>query len=214
MFNCTNKIHYRNNIEEITVLNPNDSIPVNSKLISEIKIGYFPPYLSLYKDYDSILFKAKQKTVEMGGNALKIVSHTPYQYNLGNKEITLHKIKAEILQVDEVNQINKEVMANTNKAVLNFYMFYQGGFINENIYLDDVIIVKKMKSKSKKVYVTNKSGKVKLQMGEKGLPIEINISGGKSYYFKCHIKPNNFMGHTSFIELKDSITGKKEFNFF
>ncbi|MCG2781542.1 MAG: hypothetical protein L6264_11395 [Weeksellaceae bacterium] len=150
----------------------------------------------------------------MGGNALKIVSHTPYQYNLGNKEITLHKIKAEILQVDEVNQINKEVMANTNKAVLNFYMFYQGGFINENIYLDDVIIVKKMKSKSKKVYVTNKSGKVKLQMGEKGLPIEINISGGKSYYFKCHIKPNNFMGHTSFIELKDSITGKKEFNFF
>lgn len=216
LYNCKNNVKISDSdYNNVVVLDINDKIPNNSKFVTKIQIGYLPPYLSLYKNYDSLIVSAKQKAFKIHGNILKIRSHTPYQYNIGESEIILHKIKAEVYYFDNIDSLRNKESKTTNirdkKIKLNFYMFYQG-LANKNIYVNDSLITK-LKSKTKYTFYPNKEGIMSVKCGKDGIPVSINVLKGKNYYLKCNIKLG-IIKNTPYIELKDSIVGAKEFNSF
>lgn len=197
--------------KDIVVLGIHDKVPKDAQFKGKIKVGRFlPPFLTLYKNYDSLIAVAKERAAEEGGNILKITSHTPYQYNFGNKEITLHKIKANVYfgQIALKNKATVEIIPK-NVAVLNFYMNYQG-LVVRKLYIKNVM-VSKLRSKAKYTYTVKDFGKVEVKCGKNGVSLELNVQPQKVYYLKC----SNRMGwikSTPFLELMDSLQGSKEFN--
>jgi len=200
----------------IKIIGINDSLPPKITFISNLSFGYNTPYLGLYKDYDVMLKDAKLKAAKLGGNIVKITSYTPYQYNFNNKEIILHKMKVKVYHTDQNLGLKSEILENskpiksvTQKAVLNFYMFYQGG-AKKNVYFNNQLITE-LKSKSKFIYETSLFGKNEVKCGKEGIPFLLDISKGHHYFLKCNISLK-LIKNIPYIEKKDSLIGSSEFN--
>ena len=178
------------NPENVFIIKGNDSLPTNSKFIKNLKIGYFPPYLSQYKNYDSLIVDAKKKTSEIGGNILQIISHTPYQLNSEKKELTFHKIKAKIFYSENPIKIQtkKKINSLENEIIINFYMLDQGPLVKKDIYLNDSIIIRNFGSMSKSKFQIKKAGTYVFKYGKNGIPLKLELKENQIYYLKCYIK--------------------------
>ena len=214
IINCSsNKISNNNVIspENVIIISSKDSLPPDLKFIENLKIGYFPPYLAQYKNYDSLIIEAKRKTAEMGGNVLQIISHSPYQLKFEKKDLILHKINAKIYYSE--NQLNikaeKKNKIVNNESLLNFFMLDQGPLVKKDIYLNDSIIIKNFKSKSKIKYVIKTPGTYVLKFGKNGIPLKIYIEKNKVYYLQCYMKIGGMWNKSVIEEVKDT----KEFDY-
>ncbi|GEM_PF-2383953 len=207
--NCSSKkITNKNtvNVENVFIITGNDSLPKDSKFIKNLKIGYFPPYLSQYKNYDSLIVDAKKKTSEAGGNILKIISHSPYQLNFEKKDLTLHKIEAKIFYSGNPIKVQTEKKNNSaeNGIMINFYMFDQGPLVKKNIYLNDSIVIRNFRSKSKSQFQIKKAGTYVFKFGKNGTPLKLKLKENQIYYLKCYMKISALRNKSVIEEVSNS----------
>ena len=88
-------------------------------------------------------------------------------------------------------------------------MLDQGPLVKKDIYLNDSIIIKNFKSKSKIKYVIKTPGTYVLKFGKTGIRLKIYIEKNKVYYLQCYMKIGGMWNKSVIEEVKDT----KEFDY-
>jgi hypothetical protein len=195
--------------EEVRVLGIQDSIPSTTEELGIIKIG--DAGFTTNCGWDVVIEKAKIEARKVGGNAIKIIKHTPP--DMGS---SCHRITAKILKVDKFDPIPITVAVDssiikTDYAVLNVYRFSgTGAFVNYDLHLGDSVICR-VSNKWKKSIKIKKDGLNTLwAKTEAKAELPINIKFGHEYFIRCSVTMGAFVGHPK-IDLVNNQTGKVEF---
>ncbi len=199
--------------EEVLVLGINDSIPDAVKTIGDIKIG--DSGLSVNCNYEKVITRAKEEVRKAGGNVLKITQH-----KMPDMLSSCHRIKAQILYVDCVEELLKDrqvedtVLFEGEYALLHVYRnFPAGALISYNLYLGDSVIAR-VSNRWKRTLKIKKEGYNSLMARtEVKREIPIDIEFGKEYYLKCSVGMGAMIARPV-LELVDSKQGKMEMESF
>ena len=196
--------------EEVRVLGLIDPVPTSSEELGIVKIG--DTGFSTNCDWDVVIEKAKIEARKVGGNAIKIIEHTPPSI-MGS---SCHRITARILKVTDFGNILNTAtvdssLINADFALLHVYRHsVVGALISFDLHLGDTVICR-VNNKWKKTIKIRKDGLNTLWARtevKKELPI--NIKFGNEYYVRCGITMGAFVGRPN-IELVDIQTGRAEF---
>lgn len=195
--------------QEVLVIGLDQAVPENSEVLGQVKIG--DTGFSTNCDYDIVIDKAKLEARKAGGNAIKIIEHTPPSA-MGS---SCHRIIAKILKVDNIEnytpKVEQEVLLDVDYAILNVYRYSgAGALVSYNLYLGDSVICR-VKNNFKTTLHIKKDGLNSLwAKTEAKSEVPIDVKMGKTYYLRCGITMGAFVGHPK-LELIDSKTGKAEF---
>lgn len=199
-------LDYRSNV---IILGLKDPVPQKSEIIGTIKIG--DTGFSTDCGYDVVIERAKMETRKAGGNAIKILQHTPPGFGS-----TCHKIQANILMIENINDIkiveetNPELL-NADYALLHFYRFSgTGALVGYDINLGDSVICRAKSNWKKTVKIKRDGLNTIWARTEAKAELPINIKFGKEYFIRCSIGMGFFVGHPK-LEIVDNSTGKSEF---
>lgn len=195
--------------QEVLVIGLDEAVPENSEVLGQVKIG--DTGFSTNCDYDIVIDKAKLEARKAGGNAIKIIEHTPPSA-MGS---SCHRITAKILKIDNIEnytpKVEQEVLLDVDYAILNVYRYSgAGALVSYNLYLGDSVICR-VKNNFKTTLHIKKDGLNSLwAKTEAKSEVPIDVKMGKTYYLRCGITMGAFVGHPK-LELIDSKTGKAEF---
>jgi len=198
--------------QEVVVIGLDQSEPDNSEILGQLKIG--DTGFSTKCGYDIVIDKAKLEARKAGGNAIKIIEHTPPSA-MGS---TCHRITAKILKVENIEnytpKVEEEVLLDVDYAILNVYRYSgAGALVSYDLYLGDSVICR-VKNNFKTTIHIKKDGLNSLwARTEAKSEVPIDVKMGKTYYLRCGITMGAFVGHPK-LELIDSKTGKSEFESF
>ena len=193
---------------EIIFLGINDSKPDDFDFLGEIKINYSLLQINC-NGYNNAIELAKGEARKIGGNVIKINEHyTPTNFQC-------HRIKAEILRVEDISEIRlekrlnvEEEIANEEYAILKFYKFGKITDSAYDIYLADSIVCRvNPVGNFKKTVKINSYGRNMLWIGNLArFEIPINIKKGNTYYIRLE--------KLVYMEVVDNKIGKTEFESF
>ncbi|MGC3976814.1 MAG: hypothetical protein QM751_00365 [Paludibacteraceae bacterium] len=196
--------------DDVKVFVLQDPTPTNSEEIGVVKIG--DTGFSTNCDWEIVIEKAKLEARKVGGNAIKIIEHTPPSA-FGS---SCHRITAKILKVasfdsPQVNNIIDSTLINADYALLHIYRNSGAGMlISYDLHLGDTVICR-VKNKWKTTVKIKKDGLNTLwAKTETKQELPINIKFGKEYYIRCSVVMGAFVGRPR-IELIDNFNGKPEF---
>lgn len=198
--------------QEVFVLGLNEEAPSQAEVIGSIKVG--DNGFSANCGFEEVIELAKIEARKAGGNVLKITEHK-LPSAMGS---SCHQIKADILRIADIAQIQKEIISeeevadpNVDYATLNIYRFSgAGALVSYDVYLGDSIVCR-VKNKSKQTIQIKKLGYNNLwAKTESKAEIPVNFKAGQQYYVRCGLKMGIMVGRPS-IELVDNKTGKMEF---
>lgn len=198
--------------QDILVIGLDQSEPDNSEVLGQVKIG--DTGFSTKCSYDIVIDKAKLEARKAGGNAIKIIEHTP-PFVMGS---SCHRITAKILKVENIEnytpKVEEEVLLDVDYAILNVYRYRgAGALISYDLYLGDSVICR-VKNNFKTTIHIKKDGLNSLwAKTEAKSEVPIDVVMGKTYYLRCGITMGAFVGHPK-LELIDSKIGKSEFESF
>lgn len=198
--------------QEVIVIGLDQAEPDNSEVLGQVKIG--DTGFSTKCDYDIVIDKAKLEARKAGGNAIKIIEHTPPSA-MGS---SCHRITAKILKVENAEnyspKVEEEILLDVDYAILNVYRYSgAGAFVGYDLYLGDSVICR-IKNNFKTTLHIKKDGLNSLwAKTEAKSEVPIDVKMGKTYYLRCGITMGAFVGHPK-LELIDPKTGKTEFESF
>jgi hypothetical protein len=194
--------------EEIKVFGLNSTIPVNSETLGFVKVG--DTGFTINCGYFLVLEKVKEEARKAGGNAVKIIKHTPPGFS------TCHTITAQILRVDNSSStkyLNEEFgTRNQEYAILNIYCVSDpDSLVNYDLYLCDSILCR-VTNNLKKTVDIKKEGLISVwaKTGAKS-EVRINFKFGQAYYIRCSYSKKN-MVEMPVIEVIQPDIGVKEFD--
>jgi len=194
--------------QEVIVMGIQQQVPDDSEVIGQVKIG--DSGMSTNCGYDMVIDKAKLEARKAGGNAIKIIKHTPP--NMGS---TCHRITAQILKVKDIESLiikeEEEIIENVDYAILNVYRYSgSGALVNYDLHLGDSVICR-IKNNYKATLHLEKDGLNTLwAQTEAKAEVPIELQHGRQYYLRCAVTMGAFVGHPQ-LELVDRKTGKVEF---
>lgn len=194
--------------DEIRVFGLNSTIPMNSETLGFVKVG--DTGFTINCGYFLVLEKVKEEARKVGGNAIKIIKHTPPGFS------TCHTITARILRIDnssstkylieELGSINQEY------AVLNIYCVSNSDtLVSYDLYLGDSVLCR-ITNNLKKTVDIRKEGltSVWAKTGAKS-EVQINFKFGQAYYIRCSQSIKNTV-EIPVIEVIHPDIGIKEFD--
>ena len=179
-------LDYQSDIE-VWILDKN--VPENAEFIGTAKVG--DSGFTTNCGFETLFYKAKQESLNAGGNAMQIIKHRP-----PNPISECHSLKVKIFRVkgslEKEEKRQKGIITIDNSATLYFYWHQRGLTIplgHTSIYLDDKKICKIGLGEVKTVKV-NQFGTHQL-IGKGGLErngqaLSINIESGKQYYINVY----------------------------
>lgn len=193
--------------EEIKVYGLNTKIPLDAEILGIVKVG--DTGFTINCGYSVVLEKVKQEARKAGGNAVKIIKHTPPGFS------TCHIIMAKILRVDNssiTTHLNREfVSLNRDYAILNIYSVSSpDNFVSYDLYLGDSVLCR-VTNNLKKTIAIKKEGLTSI-WAKTGTRAEIQIvfKFGEIYYLRCYQSTENLVDRP-IIEIIDTTTGSQEF---
>jgi hypothetical protein len=198
--------------QEVLVIELNQAEPQGAEQLGLVKIG--DTGFSKNCGYDVVIDKAKLEARKAGGNAIKIVQHTP-PAAFGS---SCHQIKAKILRIENVDAYrpneDEEVIPGIDYAILNVYRYSGPGFlVGYDLHLGDSVICRVMNNYKTTIHITKDGMNTLWARTEKKVEIPVNFKPGRTYYLRCGITMGAFVGHPM-LELIDGKTGKAEFESF
>jgi hypothetical protein len=198
--------------EEVVVIGLDESEPDNAEILGQVKIG--DTGFSTKCGYDVVIDKAKLEARKAGGNAIKIIKHTPPSA-IGS---TCHRITAVILKVENIenytSKVEQEILPDVDYAILNVYRYSgAGALVSYDLYLGDSIICRVKNNFKTTLYIKKDGLNTLWAKTEAKSEVPIDITMGKTYYLRCGITMGAFVGQPK-LELIDSKTGKAEFASF
>jgi len=195
--------------QEVVVIGLSESEPDKAEVLGQVKIG--DTGFSTNCGFDVVIEKAKLEARKTGGNAIKIIEHTPPSA-MGS---SCHRITAKILKVVNIenykSQEEEEVLLDIDYAILKVYRYSgAGALVGYDLHLGDSTICR-VKNNFKTTIHIKKDGLNSLwAKTESKSEVPIDVKMGKTYYLRCGITMGAFVGHPK-LELVDSKTGKLEF---
>jgi len=197
--------------QKIIILNLNEELPSDSKLLGKIKLGHDLRYKNC--EFDTIIYQAKSEARKIGGNIVKITKYKPL--DILNK--SCHRIKANILKSNSLPSLlqNNNKQRYGNYVNLNIYRYHSksGNILQYDLFLGDSLITR-VKSGFKKTIRINKEGVYNLRVKRGFNTIPIDIKFGQNYYIKCSLKGKLVGSANLKIKLMEEKKGKAEFDFF
>ena len=199
--------------QEIIVIGVNNVEPDSFEILGQVKIG--DTGFSTNCGYDIVINKAKEEARKAGGNAIKIIKHTPPS-GMGN---TCHKITAKILKVKNIENykfgnIKEQILLDVDYAILNVYRYSgPGALISYDLHLGDSVICRVKNNFKTTIHIKKDGLNTLWARTESKSEIPINIKYGKTYYLRCGLSVGFFVGHPQ-LELIDWKAGKSEFESF
>lgn len=197
---------------EVFVLNPQDPIPADAKVIGNLSIG--DTGFTTKCTYEMVLEQARLQARENGANVVRIVEHKRPNA-LGS---SCHRLKVVFYSVvdtsDLANNYEEPVLADVDYALLYVYRYSgTGSFVGYDLHLGDSTLLR-VKNSFKDVIRIKKEGLNMLwSKTESKAEVPVDIVYGKSYYLRCGIKMGAFVGRPT-LELVDYRTGKAEYDSF
>lgn len=198
--------------EEVNVYGLADVYPQNAEEIGTVKIG--DSGFTTNCSWEVVVEKAKTEARIVGGNAIKIVEHTPPSL-MGS---SCHQITAKILKINKKDpnitlplEVVDSTLINADYALLYVYRHSgMGSLVNYDLYLGDSVICR-VSNKWKKALKIRKDGLNTLwARTESKAEVPINVKFGNEYYLRCSVGMGAFVGRPK-LELVDKQTGRAEY---
>ena len=197
--------------QEVAVIGLNQAEPDDAEFLGEVKIG--DSGFSTNCGYDVVIDQAKLEARKVGGNAIKIINHTPPSA-MGS---SCHRITARILKLENIDSYlseEEEILLDVDYAILNVYRYGgTGSLISYDLYLGDSVICRVQNNYKTTLHIKKDGLNTLWARTESKSEIPIDVKMGKTYYLRCGITMGAFVGRPS-LELIDSKTGKTEFESF
>jgi len=195
--------------QDIVVIGLDQAEPANAEVLGQVKIG--DTGFTTNCGYDIVIDKAKLEARKAGGNAIKIMEHTPPSA-MGS---SCHRITAKVLKVENIEnytpKTEEEVISDVDYAILNVYRYSgAGALVSYDLYLGDSTICRVKNNFKTTLHIKKDGGNSLWAKTEAKSEVPIDIKKGKTYYLRCGITMGAFVGHPK-LELVDSKTGKAEF---
>ena len=183
--------------QEIAVIEMSQPHPENAAVLGTIKIGD-SGFTTKNGTYEAVLNIAKEQARQAGGNVVKITEHkSPDMFS------TIHRIKADILRVDNINDIlaaepenENLVYSHPDYAVIYFYrqpgsapLVVYDVYIGEVYDEGEITIWAKTESKEE---------------------IPLTVKNGGEYYVRCGTSIGVFIGRPK-LEKISNMSGRKEY---
>lgn len=176
--------------QEIKVVKANDVIPENTEVIGHVKVGDKGATATSKCTYSKVIEKAKEEARKAGGNAIRITQHkTP------NIHCTCHRIKADILRIDNVDsylfgmplkKAEDTEVRDSNYAVLNIYRPHEIGLSPAyNLHFGDVTLCRVPKDYKKTILIKADSISTLWVKTEAKEEIPADLKPGHVYYLRC-----------------------------
>lgn len=198
--------------QDVVVISLYQQVPDNSEVLGQVKIG--DSGFTTNCGYEAVIGKAKLEARKAGGNAIKIIKHTPPSL-MGS---SCHRITAKILKVEDVENLKveeeEEINSDIDYAILNVYRYGGvGSFVGYDLYLGDSVICRVRNNFKTTIHIKKDGLNSLWAKTEAKSEVPINIKIGKDYYLRCGITMGVFVGHPK-LDLIDRKTGKAEFESF
>lgn len=196
--------------EDIRVLGLQDPLPTKFDVLGTVKIG--DTGFSTNCGWDVVVENAKMEARKAGGNAIKIVQHTPPSI-MGS---SCHQIAANILRVENFDAAPATstidtALANAGYALLHVYRpSGAGSLVSYDLHLGDTVICRVSNRWRKTIWVRKDGMNTLWARTETKENLPINITIGKEYYIRCGIQMGAFVGRPK-LEAVDSQLGKLEY---
>lgn len=197
--------------EEVKVIGFHQKINSEHEVLGKIDIG--DSGFTTKGSYEEVIEKAKLEARKIGGNAIKINEHKTPDFRS-----TCHRIKAYILRVKDINNLDieeeKEVIEDVDYAILHVYRYSgAGSLINYDLHLGDTVICR-VKNNFKRTIKIKKDGFNSLwAKTEAKAEVPVKLEFGRHYYLKCSLGMGILVGRP-ILEMVDWKNGKAEFESF
>ncbi len=198
---------------EVFVIGLNEKTPESAVKIGTVKIG--DSGLSVNCGWNIVIEKAKLEARKAGGNAIKIISHTPPSI-MGS---SCDRITALILKIDtpaELSNIKgkqiKKVDSTWKYAKLYVYRPSASGFIvGYDLFIGDSLLCRVKSNSKQEIKITQEGLNSLWAKTETKSEIPIEIEYGREYYLRCSIGIGVMVGRPK-LQLIDNESGSIEYN--
>lgn len=199
--------------EEVVVLNLTDPIPENAQVLGTVKIG--DTGFSVDCGWDVVIYNAKNEAQKIGGNAIKITSHSPpdLMSTCDRIEATILKIRKQDLSytTPEQSETVDSSLFGADYALFHIYRKGGTGFgVNYDLFLGDSAICRVSNNWKQTIKIRKDSYNSLWARTEATHEIPIKVEYGKEYYIRCKVVMGFFVGNP-FFEIVDNKTGREEF---
>ena len=198
--------------QDVLVFGLDQAEPENAETLGTVKVG--DAGFTTMCTYEIVIDKAKLEARKVGGNAIKIIKHSPPS-GFGS---SCHSITAKILKVEDFeNYISDEketVIPDIDFAILNVYRYGgSGAMVNYDLYLGDSVICRVKNNFKTTLHITKDGLNSLWAKTEAKSEVPIDVKMGHTYYLRCGIKIGALVGRPD-LELVNNKTGKLEFESF
>ncbi|MBO7427217.1 MAG: hypothetical protein J6U08_00725 [Paludibacteraceae bacterium] len=204
--------------QEIKMVKTDDLLPENTEVIGKVKVGDKGATATSKCTYPKVIEKAKEEARKAGGNAIRITQHKVPDFRC-----TCHRIKADILRIENVDsylfgmsqKTAKDLeVRDSNYAVLNIYRPHEIGLRPAfNLHLGDVTLCRVPRDYKKTVLVKTDSISTLWIKTESKEEISADLKPGHVYFLRCEITTDAFTPRTS-LSLSEGENGMNEFQAF
>lgn len=201
-----------NTNQDIIVFGIGNKVPADARVIKRIRTGEkgFKPDC----DYDVIIRLAKLAARKSGGNAIKIITHTP-PTALGNYK---HRLTADILHIENPEEVkdrmDEEVKTDDDFAILHVYRYGGPGFlVGYNIMMSDTVLCRVRNNFSEIFLIREEGIKTLWAQTEARSQVSIDFRFGNEYYLRCDFNMGAVVGIPK-LELVDRKSGESELEYF
>jgi len=189
--------------EDVVVLGIKDEVPENAERIGTVKIG--DAGFTINCGFDVVIEKAKTEARKNGGNAIKIIKHTPPSM-WGS---SCHQITAEILKIDAL-ETTTDTLINADYALLHIYRQDEYALLSLDLRIENKVICSASSHWKETMRIDTEGLIILWTRTEVKAELPIEIQFGKEYYIRCGVTTGVFVGHPK-LELVDNKIGKVEF---
>lgn len=198
--------------EEVAVIDVDQPQPENAVVLGSIRIGD-SGFTTKNGTYEAVLNIAKQQARQAGGNVVKLTEHkSPDAFS------TIHRIKADVLRVDNITDILAAEQENENLVYSHpdyavIYFYREPGSAPLVVYDVHIGDVKVFESRSKnyaevKVY---DEGEISIwAKTESKDELPLTVKNGCEYYVRCGTTIGVFIGRPK-LEKISNMSGRKEY---
>jgi len=202
-------LDYREDVKVYTLV---DAVPSDMTELGTAKIS--DTGFTVNCSYDKVIERAKLEARKAGGNAIKIVEHTP-----PNLMSSCHRITFLILRVYDFNSeplVTEETTPFDSTATSATVCIYRpakfgGALVSYMVHVNDSAYVRAGLNAAETLEIAEEGPVEIWAQTEARTVLPLTIQFGRTYYVRCGVTIGVLIGRPSLV-LVDQATGEEEFN--
>lgn len=196
---------------EVALLEVYEEAPENAEVLASISIGDTGFTATKNGTYEAVVALAKQQARNAGGNVVKLTEH-----KIPDGWSTVHRIKADILRVDDLSALHNDSDADTSAhpdyAVIHFWRFGGVGVaVTYDVYVGETKVFRSVPGSKAEVKVYDEGRYEIWAKTESKTSLTIDLRKGGDYYISTGVTLGAFVGRPS-LEFVQESSGRSVYN--